>query len=84
MASHMKTTVVISDALLQEAEKVIIREKTTLKALVNEGLSRVLKDRRAASPFKLRDASFKGGEGLTEEFEDASWEKVRDAIYENR
>jgi hypothetical protein len=80
----MKTTIVISDALLQEAEKVIAREKTTLKALVNEGLSKVLKERRSAKPFKLRDASFQGGQGLTAEFEGASWEKIRDVVYDGR
>jgi Arc/MetJ family transcription regulator len=64
MASHMKTTIVISDALLAEANKVIRRDKTTLKNLVNEGLREVLAKRKTErKPFKLRDLSY-GGDGL--------------------
>jgi hypothetical protein len=63
MARHMKTTVVISDALLEEATKVAAAENTTLKALINEGLQDVLaKRRKAKKQFRLRDCSFgKGG-----------------------
>jgi hypothetical protein len=60
----MKTTVVISDALLEEAGKVIAKEKTTLKALINEGLQEALAKRKhRKKPFKLRDCSV-GGDGL--------------------
>jgi hypothetical protein len=64
----MKTTVVISDALLKEAEKVVLREKTTLKALINEGLAEALEKRRRRQKHPtLQDHSF-GGDGLQPEF----------------
>ena len=81
MASHMKTTIHIPDALLTKAQAVAAREKTTLKALVSEGLQRVLEERQTKKPFVLKDGSV-GGSGLTPEFEGASWEKIRAAIYE--
>ncbi len=81
MASHMKTTIHIADALLAEAQAIAAREKTTLKALVNEGLQKVIAERQTRKPFKLRDCSV-AGEGLQPEFQDASWEKIRAAIYE--
>ena len=84
MASHMKTTVQIPDALLAEAQTVAAREKTTLKALIQEGLRDVLAKRRAPKePFVLRDASV-GGRGLSPEFEGASWEAIRRVVYEGR
>lgn len=59
----MKTTMEISDTLLEEARRVALREGTTLRALVERGLHHVLKEAAAAVPFRLRAASFKG-EGL--------------------
>lgn len=80
----MKTTIDIPDALLAEAQELARRQGTTLKALTTEGLRKVLAEKKAKKkPFKLRDVSF-GGDGLTEEFKNASWEQIRDAIYEGR
>ena len=81
MASHMKTTIHIPDALLTQAQAVAAKEHTTLKALVSEGLQKVLAERQKQKPFKLKDGSVGGG-GLTPEFEGASWEQIRAAIYE--
>lgn len=83
MASHMKTTIQIAEPLLAEAKCLASREKTTVRALVEEGLRRVLEDRQGRKPFKLRDKSVKG-KGLSREFADGSWAKIRDAIYEGR
>jgi hypothetical protein len=79
MASHMKTTVHISDGLLADAQELARQEKTTLKAMIEEGLSRVVAERKSRAPFRLRDASFRG-QGLQPEFADAPWEKIRAAI----
>jgi len=80
----MKTTVDISTPLLEEARRAADREGTTLKALVESGLRRVLAERRGQRvPFRLRDASFRG-EGLQPGFAAGSWEAIRDAIYEGR
>lgn len=80
----MKTTVEISDALLHEARKIAAREGVTLRALIERGLhSAIAESASRQRPFKLRDASFRG-DGLQPEFRDASWEKLRDAIYRGR
>lgn len=78
----MKTTVEISDALLDDAKRLAAREGTTLRQLIEDGLRRVLGERKAKrGRFRLRDASF-GGKGLTPEFREAGWEKLRDEIYD--
>ena len=79
----MKTTLDISDALLEQAKATATREGVTLRSLVEQGLQSVLASRHAAKPFKLRDASVKG-KGLNPEFADADWATVRDMIYEGR
>jgi Arc/MetJ family transcription regulator len=83
MVTHMKTTVEIPDALLAEAQRVARRERTTLRALLAEGLRRAIDSRRQRPRFTLRDAAV-DGQGLTAEFAGGSWERVRDAIYEGR
>jgi Arc/MetJ family transcription regulator len=80
--SSIKTTIDIADSLLLEAKARAARDGTTLRALVEEGLRTVLGAPTTAS-FSLRDASV-AGEGLTDEFRGASWEGVREAIYEER
>jgi len=81
----MKTTIDIADPLLDEARKLAAREGTTLRALVERGLRHVLSGgKRTRRPFKLRDASVKGGGWLRPEFRDAGWDKLRDLIYEDR
>jgi len=79
----MKTTVEISDALAREAKEVAIREKTTLRELIEAGLRAVLRERRRKTGFRLRDASFVGN-GLQPEFRGADWERLREAAYEGR
>jgi len=79
----MKTTVEISDAILDEAKDIATRERTTVRALVEEGLRRVLDERKRGSSFRLRKATFKG-EGLQAEVTGASWERIRDTSYEGR
>ena len=80
----MKTTVEISDALLDAARKLAAREGTTLRALVEQGLRQVMAERRSPKkPFKLRDGSVKG-RGLSPEFADAGWDEIRRAAYGDR
>ncbi len=73
MGAHMKTTVEISDALLTDARALAEREQTTLKALVEEGLRRVVADaKRGATRVPPRIVTF-SGHGLqpgVESFED--------------
>ncbi len=83
MVSHMKTTVEISDGLLDEARKVAARDRTTVRALIEAGLRKQIQDRRRKGRFRLRRASFKG-RGLRPELAGASWEQIRDFAYEGR
>ena len=81
----MKATLDISDPLLEQARAIAARDGDTLRSLVEQGLRHVVAERAAvkAKPFKLRDCSV-DGEGLQPEFQGASWEKLRDLIYEGR
>jgi len=78
--SHMKTTIEISDNLLKRARQVSQRERTTLRSLVEEGLTQVLDGRSARRPPLLKPVTVKG-HGLTPEYRGAGWSAVRDAIY---
>ncbi|MSP88591.1 MAG: DUF2191 domain-containing protein [Alphaproteobacteria bacterium] len=79
----MKTTIEISDSLLREIRKLAAREGVTLRTLMERGLHRVIAETKNDAPFKLRPASFKG-KGRQPEFRDASWEQLRDLLYQDR
>lgn len=79
----MKTTVEIADALFTEARKLAQREGTTLRALIEEGLRRLLGERRSRGRFRLRKVAF-GGSGLASDLAGAPWERVRERAYEGR
>jgi hypothetical protein len=80
----MKTTIELSDSALSEARRVAAREGTTLRALLEEGLRRVLAERRARrGGFRLRKATFKG-KGLSPDAAGEGWAAIRDAIYRGR
>jgi len=79
----MKTTVEIPQTLLDEARKLASQEGTTLRALVEEGLRRIIAERRHAGAFRLRQATFKGT-GLQVGVAGAPWERIRDMAYEGR
>jgi hypothetical protein len=79
----MKTTIHIPDSLFEEARRVAHRERSTLRALVEEGLRRVLSDHSKRGGFRLRKATFRG-KGLQPGFKGASWDRIRDASYEGR
>jgi hypothetical protein len=76
----MKTTIELPEALFDKAKRHARKHRTTLKALIEEGLRQVLARKEEGAPFKLRDASV-GGKGLSPAYRDAGWEQVRDAIY---
>ena len=79
----MKTTIEITDALLTEAREVAAREQASVRALVEEGLRRVLDDRRRRGEFRLRKASFTG-KGLQPDAAALEWDAIRDRSYEGR
>jgi hypothetical protein len=81
----MKTTVHIPDSLLEEARtrNIANQERTSIKALIEEGLRRTIDERKKKRVFRLRRATFKGN-GLQPEALGASWEKIREMSYEGR
>jgi hypothetical protein len=76
----MKTTIELPEALFAKAKRHARKHKTTLKALIEQGLRQVLATRSDEANFKLRDASVQG-KGLNPEYREAGWEQLRDAIY---
>jgi hypothetical protein len=66
VVTHMKTTVEMSDAIMEEAKRLVSAEGITLKALLEEALRRMIAEREARGAFQLRKASF-GGVGLRPE-----------------
>lgn len=82
MVRHMKTTVEIANALFAEAREAAARENTTMRALIEEGLRRLLEERRKSESFRLRRASFRG-QGLQPDLGE-SWSSIRDRVYEGR
>ena len=77
----MKTTIEIADDLFVRAQLVAHKEKTTFRSLIEQGLRLVLKEKQSQpTKCKWKPVTFKGN-GLTPEFQNASWEKIRDEIY---
>ena len=79
----MKTTIDIADDLLLSAKRLAAERGTTLRALVETALRRLVEESERGEPFHLRDASF-AGRGLQPAFRDRAWEQIRDAAYEGR
>jgi len=79
----MKTTVDIPDGLFEEAKKIAQRDQTTLKALIEEGLRRIISEKKQKKQFHLRKATFKG-RGLQPHLVGKSWDSIREKIYEGR
>ena len=70
-------------AAFEEVRKLAHSEKTTLKALVEEGLRKVISERDQRESFRLRKAAFKG-KGLQPQVAGTSWEQIRAMSYEGR
>ena len=79
----MKTTAQIPDSLVEQTRRIANRERTTLKALVEQGLGRAVAEHQRASAFRLRNVTFKGA-GLQPGLAGVSWEQIRELTYESR
>ena len=81
----MKTTIEIDDVLLQQAKRVALERRLSLKALVETALRQFLDQLQVPEQpaFKLRDCSFKG-EGLQPGIDESDWPAIRAMIYEGR
>lgn len=76
----MKTTVEISDALLERARRHARRVGRPLRALIEEGLQHVLERDGRVTPYRLPDRSV-GQAGAPDPLESMSWPDLRDEIY---
>lgn len=78
----MKTTVGIADDLFERAQQLARKEKTTFRALTEQGLRLVLSQKQAKTKGPPPLVTVPGV--LTEEFESASWEKIQGEVYKGR
>jgi hypothetical protein len=78
MVAHMKTTIELADHLIERAKARARARRITLRSLIEESLALTLDHPLPQS--KVRPVTFKG-KGLSREFADASWDKIRDSIY---
>jgi hypothetical protein len=83
--AHMKTTIDLNDALLEEARRLAAKENRTLRDITEAALRRYLGEARAqrAKPFRLRRVTFKG-KGLQPGLREGDWSVIRDLTYEGR
>jgi len=54
-----------------------------MKALVEEGLRRIISERQRRGDFRFRKATFKGN-GLQPHLAGVSWDQIREQTYEGR
>jgi len=79
----MKTTLEISDVLLERAKAQARKSGKTLRALVEEGLRLVLDARPATFRYQVPDRSV-GKRGGPNPLESLSWQELRDEMYGGR
>ena len=80
MGAHMKTTIEIADDLLVRAKREARRQRTTLRAVVEEALRQRLADRAPAGGFRLKRHPARGT-GVVAPLAEGDWPAIRDLIY---
>lgn len=84
MVTHMKTTVELPDALLEAAKERARQEGTTLRALLTDGLRRVLEvDDAADADYRYEPVLSDGSGGLHPGVDLGDWATIRSLIYED-
>jgi hypothetical protein len=76
----MKTTVEIQTALLERAKRHARQAGKPLRALIEEGLRRVLDDEEQPVQYRLPDRSV-GEPGGANPLESLTWQDLREEIY---
>ena len=79
----MKTTLDINDELVTRAKHRARESGRPLRALVEEGLRRVLSDDTEHRPYRLPDLSV-GDPAARDPLESYSWQDLRELIYSDR
>jgi hypothetical protein len=81
MATHMKTTIEISDAVIEEVRKMAAESGQNMRQVVEAALRQSLEaERRRKKRFRLRDATV-GGKGLRPGISYDEWGRVLDLSY---
>lgn len=78
---QMKTTIDIHDVLLERAKRHAKARGCTLRAVVEDGIRRVLDEPVPAAPYKLEDCRVGDPDGENP-LEGYTWPELRDLIYE--
>lgn len=79
MGSHiMKTTIEIADDLFERTQRLARKEKTTFRALTEQGLRMVLKEKKTVALKRKWKPITRGGGFVTEDIAKMSWERLRD------
>ena len=79
-SKNMKTTIEISDHLLQKAKSIAQSQKRTLREITEEGLAMVIEKHSHPREEPIQPVVF-GGNGLSPEFQGKSWAEIRAEIY---
>lgn len=79
----VKSTFDINDALLARAKRAARKAGKPLRALVEDGLRRVLDDTQVSARYELPDRAV-GRVGAPNPLEQLSWQDLRDEIYGGR
>jgi hypothetical protein len=72
----MKTTIEIADDLFERIQRMAREEKTTFRALTEQGLRSVLKE-KPGKPAKWKPIT-RGGGFVTADLSKMTWEQLRD------
>jgi hypothetical protein len=67
MGTHMKTTIDLADDLYTRARQLAERRKTTLRAVIEDGIRLALQEAESAPPPVFKMVTWPGG--LTEEYQ---------------
>jgi hypothetical protein len=81
--THMKTTIDIADDLFLRTKRVSKERGVPMRELFAEGLAHVLETWDQTPTPHIQPVTFKG-HGLSTEFVEGSWQKIRDAAYDGR
>jgi hypothetical protein len=79
----MKTTIELSDAMLEAAKRHARARGITLRAVMEEGLRAVLDVQSSKGSFILKDASVEG-RGIRPEVREGGWERIAELVYEGQ
>lgn len=79
----MKTTIEIADDLFERVQQLARSERATFRALTEKGLRLVLQRKRLKSN-QVPPLVTVGGRGVSDEFKNRSWVRIRNEIYETK